>query len=107
MAQLMTDNGPIIRLMGMEFTYGTTADSILASGSRMICMATASMFTQMVLGTMGNTKMIKKKAMVYTIGPMAVNTKAGGTKENNTVSEPTQTVRRTALNLGCGRLASA
>jgi len=86
----------------MAHICGKTEENIMDNGLIMICQELVSTFTLMVSVTTVNTSTIKRKALVYIIGPMVVNTKVGGIKENNMDLEHILTALNNQLNTDCG-----
>jgi|LauGreDrversion4_2_1035121.scaffolds.fasta_scaffold247137_1 hypothetical protein len=71
--------------MVMALTCGKTVVNIMVSGRTTICRVWAFISTLMEFAMTANTKMTRKRVSAYTTGPMAANTRDGGTKGNNTV----------------------
>ena len=89
MARLMKASGKITRLMDSEPIFGKTAANILASGLTMTCRDMVSTSTQTECVTTVSTWTTKRKAMVFTTGPMEGSMKGGGTRASSTDSEHT------------------
>lgn len=103
---LTKDNGLTTKSMATVHICGKMGANSTVSGSQMTCRAMVYTSMLMACATTANTSRTRKKASVSTIGLMAANTKAGGTKESSTVSAPTSTTRKGRLSMDCGKVAS-
>merc|ERR1740117_76931 len=93
--------------MAAEYTSGKTEGATMESGVRTTCRATATMYTLMASSTMASIPTTRRKATVSTTGQMAVDTRAGGTRESNTDLESTPIQSATLQRPACGSLESA
>ena len=88
-ARPIMDNFNRIRSRDMERIVGLTDATMLASGSTIRCKVKVCLSGLMVGSIKAVMSMIKRKALVSSIGKMAAGTKVAGRMESNTARELT------------------
>ena len=83
MEAIIMGTGKITKFMGMEFTAGLMAGSMMENGAKGPCMAKGFILGLMEESTMGSIFMIKNKGMELIPGLTGKSTLGTGNKENN------------------------
>jgi len=83
----------ITTFTALAFILGLMDVSMMESGTTIRCMDAECSLGLMVAATKEITLTIKSKVLVFSLGPMVVNTMANGKMENSTVSALTIPVR--------------